>query len=336
MRLGLTMGALAAILAVATTGCTTQRYWGGSTAVGNNTQAKIGLVTKTDTNPYFVSLRQSAQAEASRLGAQFTSLAGKFDGDNDGQVTAIENLVQRGVTTILITPNSATGVLSAIKQARDKGIMVIALDTETDPASAVDATYATDNTAAGRQEGQYVKAVLGDKSPQVLMLDGTAGSTVDTQRHTGFLQGFGLKDGDPAIIGHQSVNGDQSQAQQGMENLLQRATTVNTVYTLNEPTARGAYAALQARGLLSQVVMGSIDGGCQGVQDVKDGKYGATVMQFPAKMAALGVDAAVEYAKSGKKPSGFQNTGSMVITDRPVPGIQSQDTSWGLKNCWGK
>ncbi|GAA3430602.1 substrate-binding domain-containing protein [Kutzneria kofuensis] len=336
MRMGLTMGTLVAILAVTTTGCTTQRYWGGSTAVGNNTQAKIGLVTKTDTNPYFVALRQAAQAEASKLGAQFTALAGKFDGDNDGQVTAIENLVQRGVNTILITPNSATGVLSAIKQARDKGIMVIALDTETDPATAVDATYATDNTAAGRQEGQYVKAVLGDKPPQLLMLDGTAGSTVDTQRHTGFLQGFGLSDGDPAIIGHQSVNGDQSQAQQGMENLLQRATSVNAVYTLNEPTARGAYAALQARGLLNQVVMGSIDGGCQGVQDVKDGKYGATVMQFPAKMAALGVDAAVEYAKSGKKPSGFQNTGSMVITDKPVPGIPSQDTAWGLQNCWGK
>jgi fructose transport system substrate-binding protein len=281
-------------------------------------------------------MREGAEAKAKELGVNLIACAGKFDGDNDGQVTAIENLVQRGVNTILITPNSATGVLGAIKQARDKGIMVIALDTETDPASAVDATYATDNTGAGRQEGQYVKAVLGGKPPQLLMLDGTAGSTVDTQRHSGFLQGFGLKDGDPAIIGHQSVNGDQSQAQQGMENLLQRATTVNAVYTLNEPTARGAYAALQARGLLNQVVMGSIDGGCQGVQDVKDGKYGATVMQFPAKMAALGVDAAVEYAKSGKKPSGFQNTGSMVITDHPVPGIPSQDTAWGLRNCWGK
>jgi len=325
-----------AVGALGIAGCTSQRYWGGTTTAGAGGQAKIGLVTKTDTNPYFVALRESAKAEAAKLGAEFSAQAGKFDGDNDGQVTAIENLVQRGVNTILITPNSATGVLSAIKQARDKGIMVIALDTETDPASAVDATYATDNTAAGRQEGQYVKAILGDKPPQLLMLDGTPGSTVDTQRHTGFLQGFGLSDGDPAIIGHQSVNGDQSQAQQGMENLLQRATTVNAVYTLNEPTARGAYAALQARGLTGQVVMGSIDGGCQGVQDVKDGKYGATVMQFPAKMAALGVDAAVEYAKSGKKPSGFQNTGSMVITDKPVPGISSQDTTWGLQNCWGK
>jgi fructose transport system substrate-binding protein len=53
-------------------------------------------------------------------------------------------------------------------------------------------------------------------------------------------------------------------------------------------------------------------------------------------MAMLGVDAAAEYVKSGKKPSGFQNTGSMVITDRPVPGIPSQDTTWGLQNCWGK
>ncbi|GAA0608046.1 substrate-binding domain-containing protein [Kutzneria viridogrisea] len=328
--------AVAVVGAVGLTGCTEQRYWGGASVAGNGAKAKIGLVTKTDTNPYFVALRESARAEAAALGAEFSALAGRFDGDNDGQVTAIENLVQRGVNTILITPNSATGVLGAIKQARDKGIMVIALDTETDPASAVDATFATDNTAAGRQEGAYVKAALAGKAPQLIMLDGTAGSTVDTQRHTGFLQGIGLTNDSPAVLGHQSVNGDQNLAQQGMENLLQRAGNVNAVYTLNEPTARGAFAALQARGLTAQAVIGSIDGGCQGVQDVKDGKYAATVMQFPAKMAKLAVDAAAEYAKSGTKPKGFQDTGSMVITDRPVQGVRSQDTAWGLQNCWGK
>jgi fructose transport system substrate-binding protein len=153
-------------------------------------------------------------------------------------------------------------VLDAIDRAGKAGIMVIALDTATDPASPVDATYATDNTAAGREQGQYVKAALAGTPPKLIIIDGTAGGTVDTYRHNGFREGIGLSDDGPAIVGREPANGDQSTAQQKMENLLQRDSDIDAVYTMNEPTARGAFAALQARGLAGQLVMGSIDGGC--------------------------------------------------------------------------
>jgi fructose transport system substrate-binding protein len=58
-------------------------------------------------------------------------------------------------------------------------------------------------------------------------------------------------------------------------------------------------------------------------------------MQFPKKMAQDGVDAVVNFAKTNKKPSGFVDTGSQLITDKPVSGLDSKDTAWGLKNCWG-
>ncbi|MEC3975655.1 substrate-binding domain-containing protein [Amycolatopsis sp. H20-H5] len=332
----LTALALATTLAVTGSACTVERHWGGgSNSAGNGGKAKVGLVTKTDTNPYFVELRAAAKAAAAANGADFSALAGQFDGDNDGQVRAIENLMQQGANTILITPSSSTGVLDAIDRARKAGVLVIALDTATEPASAVDATFATDNFEAGRQQGAYVKAVLGGQDPRLFMVDGTAGSTVDTQRHGGFLKGIGLADSAPEIKGKTPANGDQSIAQQGMENLLQRTTDINAVYTMNEPMGRGAYAALQARGLVDRIVMGSIDGGCEGVKNVKAGQYAATVMQFPKKMAEQGVLAAVEYSKTGKKPNGFINTGSVVITDKPVSGVDSQNTAWGLQNCWG-
>ncbi|WP_158879411.1 substrate-binding domain-containing protein [Amycolatopsis anabasis] len=332
----LTALALAGALAVAASGCTVERHWGGGSNSGGSGKAKVGLVTKTDTNPYFVELRNAARAAAQAQGAEFSALAGQFDGDNDGQVRAIENLMQQGANTILITPSSSTGVLDAIKRAREAGVLVIALDTATEPAEAVDATFATDNFEAGRQQGAYVKAALAGAAPKLMMIDGTAGSTVDTQRHGGFLNGIGLADGAPEILGRVQANGDQSLAQQGMENLLQRTTDINSVYTMNEPMGRGAFAALQARGLADRIVMGSIDGGCEGVRNVKSGEYAATVMQFPKKMAEQGVTAAVEYAKTGKKPSGFIGTGSVVITDKPMPGMDSQTTDWGLRNCWGE
>jgi fructose transport system substrate-binding protein len=324
----------AGLLAFAASGCTSQKTGsGGQPADGG--KIKVGLVTKTDSNPYFVALRDSAKAAADASGAELVALAGKFDGDNEGQVAAIENLVQQGAKTILITPSNSTGILGAIRNARNKGVLVIALDTETDPKDAVDATFATDNTEAGRLQGTYVKAALGARTPKVIMLDGTPGSTVSEQRHNGFLQGVGLKTGDAGILGGDATNGEQNKAQQVTENLLQRDTSLNSVYTLNEPAARGAYVALQAKGIAGQVVIGSIDGSCQGVTDVKDGKVAVTVMQFPKKMAAQGVQAAVAFAKSGTKPTGFVNTGVAVITDKPLPGVQSQDTAWGLQNCWG-
>jgi len=323
-----------AAAALFTAGCSAERSGGGS-AGGPAGPVKVGLVTKTDTNPYFVTLRDAAKVAAQQQGAQLIALAGKFDGDNEGQVAAIENLVQQGVKGILITPSNSGGIIAALQQAKSRGITVIALDTETDPKDAVDATWATDNTDAGRKQGAYVKAALNGAAPKLLMVDGTPGAAVDTQRHNGFLSGIGLANGAPQIVGSANANGDQNLAQQATENLLQRSTDVNSVYTINEPTARGVYVAMAAKNLTGKVVMGSIDGGCQAMPDVKSGKYAATVMQFPKKMAQEGVNAVVAFAKDGTKPAGFHDTGSQLITDKPLGGLESKDTTWGQQNCWG-
>ncbi|OAH14036.1 substrate-binding domain-containing protein [Streptomyces jeddahensis] len=310
---------------------------GGQDDTGGRTDDKvtIGLVTKTETNPFFVTMREAAAAAAEKHGAELIALAGRFDGDNEGQVAAIESLVSRGANGILITPSNTTGILEAIEDARRQGILVIALDTATDPPDAVDATFATDNVEAGRLQGAYLRAVLGDRAPKVIMLDGTQGSSVSRQRHDGFLKGFELTEDSPAIVGRADTQADSNTAQAALENLLQRASDVNTIYTINEPVAGGAYAAVAARGLTQQVSIGSIDGGCAGVRDVQAGKYAATVMQFPVRMADDGVAAVVEFAKSGKKPSGFTHTGTVLITDKPVAGLKSQNTAWGLERCWG-
>jgi fructose transport system substrate-binding protein len=325
------IGAVAA--ALLTTACSTERTGGGG--AGGGGPAKIGLVTKTDTNPYFVALREAAKAQAGQQNAQLIALAGKFDGDNEGQVAAIENLIQQGVKGIMITPSNSGGIIGALQQAKSRGILVIALDTETDPKDAVDATWATDNTDAGRKQGAYVKAALNGTAPKLLMLDGTPGAAVDTQRHNGFLRGIELQNGASQIVGSANANGDQNLAQQATENLLQRTTDINSVYTINEPTARGVNAALAAKNLTSKVIVGSIDGGCQAMADLKAGKYVATVMQFPKKMAEEGVKAVVAFAQNGTKPTGFHDTGSQLITDKPLGGLESKDTGWGQQNCWG-
>ena len=125
-----------------------------------------------------------------------------------------------------------------------------------------------------------------------------------------------------------------------MENLMQRNPQVNLVYTINEPAAAGAYEALKSFGFEDQATIVSVDGGCPGVQNVKEGIIGATSMQFPLKMASLGVEAVAKFAESGEKPkpsSGldFVDTGVELVTDKPVDGLKSITSEEALKLCWG-
>src|SRR6188474_1369516 len=83
-------------------------------------QPVIGLITKTETNPFFVKMKEGAAEEAK--GAKLLSGAGKADGDNAGQVTAMENMIAAGAKTILITPSDSKAIVPSIKKARDKGV----------------------------------------------------------------------------------------------------------------------------------------------------------------------------------------------------------------------
>ena len=329
LRLRAAVAALVGLVAVAACG------GGGGGTSGGGGQVQVGLITKTDTNPFFVKMKEGATKEAAAKGAKLQSAAGKFDGDNQSQVTAIENMVAGGVKGILITPSDTKAIVPAIDKARKKGVLVIALDTPTEPQSAVDALFATDNMQAGVLIGKYAKALMGDKPVKIATLDLAPGISVGVLRHNGFTSGFGISNNDSRIVCQQDTQGDQSKGQTAMENCLQKAPDINLVYTINEPAALGANTALKAAGKAGNVTVVSVDGGCTGVQAVKDGRIAATSQQYPLKMATEGVDAVVDFAKTGKKVSGYTDTGVTLITDKPQPGVDSKDTAFGLANCWG-
>ncbi|MFJ8363168.1 sugar ABC transporter substrate-binding protein [Streptomyces sp. NPDC093984] len=304
-----------------------------SAGSGSGKGVKVGLITKTDTNPFFVKMKEGAEKAAKEDGVQLVTAAGKFDGDNAGQVTAIENMVASGVKGILITPSDSKAIVPAIQKARAKGVLVIALDTPPEPQSAVDALFATNNFNAGQLIGEYAKSAMKDKPAKIATLDLAPGVSVGVQRHDGFLKGFGAAEKD--VVCSQDTGGDQAKGQTAMENCLQKAPDINVVYTINEPAALGAYTALKAKGREKDVLIVSVDGGCTGTQAVKDGKIAATSQQYPLKMAAEGVKAVATFAKDGTKASGYTDTGVTLITDKPQAGVTSKDTGFGLQNCWG-
>ena len=243
---------------------------------------------------------------------------------------AIESLISAGAKGFLITPSDSKAIVPSIDKAREAGMLVIALDTPTDPPDAVDATFATDNYQAGLLIGQWAKAKFeaDGTEAKIALLDLNANQvSVDVQRDQGFLEGFGIDVGDktkigdeddPRIVGHDVTDGAEEGGRTAMENLLGKDDGINLVYTINEPAAAGAYEALKAAGKEGDVTIVSVDGGCPGVQDVKAGAIGATSMQFPLKMASLGVEALAAFAKDGTKPEASVDTGVELHHRRPA------------------
>ncbi|MGB5870224.1 MAG: sugar ABC transporter substrate-binding protein [Albidovulum sp.] len=310
------------------------------------------LITKTDTNPFFVKMKEGATAKATELGIELKSYAGKVDGDSESQVAAIETCIADGAKGILLTASDTKGIVPAVQKARDAGLLVIALDTPLDPIDAADATFATDNFLAGELIGKWAAAALGDAAAdaKIAMLDlDVSQPTVGVLRDQGFLQGFGIELGDPnkwgdetdpRIVGNDVTQGNEEGGRRAMESLLARDPFINVVYTINEPAAAGAYEALKAIGRENDVLIVSVDGGCPGVANIKDGVIGATSQQYPLLMASLGVEAIAAWAKDGTKPAptpgkAFFDTGVALVTDKPVEGVESIDTTQGTALCWG-
>ncbi len=310
------------------------------------------LITKTDTNPFFVKMREGAEAKAAELGMTLKSYAGRIDGDHETQVAAIETCIADGAKGILLTASDTSSIVTAVQQARDAGLVVIALDTPLDPIDAADATFATDNFLAGELIGQWARSQLGDAAAdaKIAMLDlAVSQPTVGVLRDQGFLQGFGIELGDPnkwgdetdpRIVGNDVTAGNEEGGRKAMENLLAIEPMINVVYTINEPAAAGAYEALKAFGREDDVLIVSVDGGCPGVADIKDGVIGATAQQYPLRMASLGVEAIFAWAENGTKPAltpgkDFFDTGVALVTDAPAEGVISINTTEGTDLCWG-
>jgi fructose transport system substrate-binding protein len=336
---------------------------GNSSSGGSTSGDKVGvsLILKTSSNPYFVSMEKDAKTQAAKDNVKLTVAAGSSDGDTQAQITAIDNAVSRGDKGILITTNG-DAVNAALNRAKQAGLFVIALDTAPNPPKTADITYATDNEHAGRLDGQYAAAALGGKPAVIAMLDlfNNQVVSVDINRDHGFLKGMGIdpgsktengkeaktgkytggKGGTYTIACHQPTQGAVDGGRSAMENCLSANPDINVVYAINEPAAEGAYSALKSDGKEKNVAIYTIDGSCSGLKNVTSGKFTADAVQYPGRMAALGVSSIAKLARGGSKPSvtngkAFYDTGTALAAAKSLDGVTVQSPSKASSACWG-
>ena len=359
---GLALAAAASLVLSACGGSGDSAEPGGSGGSGGGEELAVTLITKTATNPFFISMQKGAEEAGKANNVDITTAAGKEDGDEATQIQAIEAAIARGDDGILITP-ATDGVNPAMQQARDAGLYVIALDTPPNPPDTVDITFATDNFKAGELIGKWAAATMEGKKANIAMLDlfNDKIASVDYNRDQGFLTGMGIdtKDkqkngdedptgkytggqgGDYEIFCNEPTNGAQDQGRTAMETCLNKSKDINLVYTINEPAAVGAAEALEAAGL-TDVTIVSVDGGCSpGIEAVESGVIGATSQQYPTKMAELGVEAIAKFKATGEKPAvtpglDFYDTGVALVTDKPVDGVESISVAEAKEICWGE
>ena len=287
-------------------------------------------------------MQDGAEAAADDLGVELTLAAGKEDGDEDTQIQAIENAISKGDAGILITPNGPA-VEDALVKARDAGLYVIALDTPPADPESVDITFATDNFLAGQEIGKWAAAKLGGEKATIALIDlfDDKVVSVDVQPRPGLPRRHGHRHrrprgqngdeeatgtysgGDYEIVGNEASQGAEDGGRTAAETLLSKNPDINVVYTINEPAAYGAYEAFKAAGATDDLIVVSVDGGCAGIDAVKEGIIGATSQQYPVKMAELGVQAIFDLVETGEMPENsegldFFNTGVALVTDDPA------------------
>jgi fructose transport system substrate-binding protein len=362
-RLGVAALATAAALTLAACGSGSGASSSGgaasASASSGGSKVKVALVLKTFSNPYFVWMEDAAKKDAAAKGVGLTVSAGTTDGDTSSQITAIDNAIAAGDSGVIITPNG-NAVNAALTKARQAGLYTIALDTAPIPPSTVNLTYATDNFAAGKLDGEWAAAKLNGKSADIALLDlfNNQVVSVDVERDHGFLTGMGIPVGDPGINGKEPTSGHYSGGKGGsykiscqlptqgaiatgksaMQTCLQKDSNINLVYAINEPAAQGASEALKAAG--SNAIVVAIDGGCSNLPFVQSGSIAATAGQFPGTMASDGVDAIYNLVTKHVHPAatpglGFHNTGTKLYTNDPQPGVASLTASQAKAMCWG-
>ncbi len=311
------------------------------------------LIVTNEEHPFFAKMEEAAEEFSREIGVSFYQYTGKSDRDNEGQVWAVNECIGDRVDGILIAPANPKAIIPSIRRAREAEILVIAVDSPLSPPDEADSTIMTDNFQAGYLVGQWARGSLGDRAraARIAMLNlAVQQPLADVERNQGFLHGFGINledrkkwgdESDARIVGQLATKGTKRGGRAAMKMLLEEGREINVVYTYNELVAAGAHEALEAEGLEDGVLLVSVGGGCPGVRDVMEGVIGATAMLYPDKMAEAGIQAVRNYADLGRKPitsagKDYYDTGSDLITDRPVSGMRSIESEEATFICWDR
>jgi len=276
---------------------------------GSGSGKTADLVISTLNNPFFVSLKNGAVAEAKKDGYSLTiQNANNSDGTELNFVTT--DLVKKpGV--LILDPTSSTAASAAVKQANNAGVPVVAFDRQ--PTSGDLKAFIGYNAVAAGERAARALATKLHGHGDVVEIEGILGTNVAQDRHTGFNREIAKYPG-IKVVARQAANFDQSTALDTMTNILQAHPHIQGVYAANDEMALGVVAALKSRNLAGKVAVVGNDGIEQSLADIDKGTIYATNAESAYAEGQRVADLAADVLNGKKIPKSKTTLEGQIVT----------------------
>lgn len=271
----------------------------------------VGYVTKSATNQGWILINAGAAGAAKEAGVELITVGPSAANDLGGQLSTIENMINRKVDALAVAPADSAGVAPALRKAVDRKIPIVAVDTEV---YGVDVTsfVATDNLAAATAQGKWAVDYV-PASGSVILVNGSVAQSTGRDRHDGFVKA--LKAARPNVVVYEvQTKWDQTEAQNGVETLLRAHPEVSVVANAWDGGTMGSIAALKAlHKTAGQVKVVGFDGAPDALKQMKLGWVQGDVAQLLYKEGFLGISTAIKAAR-GEKVEARVDTGFAMVT----------------------
>ena len=285
----LTAVALIGLTMLCVCGCAKKKAGAG----GEAAKIRVGYSTPALTNQFWNRVSNGLQEEAKKSGVGV--IIADAQGDSGKQLSDIEDLIQKRVSAILISPWDTDTAASCIKKANAAGIPVIVVDIGTSGGDYA-AFIVSDNKEGGRMAGRFIAEKLGGKGKAV-HIQCQLGARNAQLRGEGFEEI--MKEKGIAIVAKQPADSRRDLGMSVMENILQKNPDVNAVFAQNDEMALGALRAIETSGKKGIVVVG-FDGNDDAIKAIKDGGMAASVGQQPEDMGRIALQTALKVLKKEK------------------------------------
>lgn len=268
---------------------------GTSTSAGtkkDDGELKVGLSMNTLNNPFFVAVKEGAEAQAKEKGVNLVVT----DAQNDPgkQLADVENLLQQNIDILIIDPADSDAIAQGVKKANDAKIPVFTIDRQSNGGEVI-THIGFDALKSGNIAGNFLKDALSGKG-KIVEIQGIIGTNVGQQRSAGFNEIMDQTEGFE-VVSRQSANFDRGEAMKVMEDILQSQPEIDGVYAANDEMALGALAAIEAAGRLDEIVLIGCDAVDPALDAIRNGKMEATIAEPPFFLGKEAIDTALKISK---------------------------------------
>jgi len=277
----------------------------------------VALIMKTLNNPFFIDMQKGAEEAAERLGVNLIVQAAEREVDVEKQMQIIENLIQRKVDVICVSPSGSKEIVPAIVKANKANIPVLIIDTRVDAealqqaGARITAFIGSDNVEGGRIAGEHIVKKL-EGQGKVAVLEGIPGHETGDARLKGFHQAVDHESGIEIVVS-QTANWERDQGFNVFQNILQSNPEVQALFACNDMMALGAIEAVAAARKSGEIIVVGFDAVEDARESIQKGEMEGSIAQYPSAMGKLAVETAVDII-NGQTVSEFISTKIELIT----------------------